>query len=283
MDFRDKVAIVTGASSGIGRETALALARRGCTVVAVARREKLLATLIEQCRVDAPDSEYLVGDLGEQRFSERCVDQTAERFSRLDLLVNNAGMPLHKQIYHTSAQEVARVMDVNFMSCVWCTFAAIPHMLKAGGGVVVNVSSFAAVVAPPREAVYAASKAAMDAFTAGLWSDLYGSGIHVGLVTPGAIDTEIWDKEAEPVAFDGKKFPASVVVDGIFEVIEKGRREVTAPKRNPGLVAARWLRRLAPALLLAGMRRMEPVPKAVVDAARERSRAGRRLGDLEGA
>jgi short-subunit dehydrogenase len=250
-------------------------------VVAVARREKLLRTLIDQCRADAPDSEYLVGDLGVQAFAERCVDQTADRFGRLDVLVNNAGMPLHKQIYHVSAEEVRRVMDVNFMSCVWCTFAAIPHLLKDGGGVIVNVSSFAAVVAPPREAVYAASKAAMDAFTAGLWSDLDGSGIHVGLVTPGAIDTEIWDKEAEPVAFDGKKFPPRVVVDGILEVIETGRREVTVPKRNPGLVAARWLRRLAPSLLLAGMRRFEPVPKAIVEAARQRSRAGRRLGDLD--
>jgi short-subunit dehydrogenase len=280
LDFRDKVAIVTGASSGIGRETALALAERGATVVAVARREPLLRSLVEECRRDAPESEYLAGDLGRQDFAERCVRETAERFGRLDLLVNNAGMSLHKQIYHTSTEDVARVMNVNFMSCVWCTFAAIPIMLRDGGGVIVNVSSFASVVAPPREAVYAASKAAMDAFTAGLWNDLHGSGIHVGLVTPGAIDTEIWEKEAEPVAFDGKKWPARVVVDGILRVIEKRRREVTVPGHDPGLVAARWLRRLAPSLLLAGMRRMDPVAPEVLAAARERSRRGRRLGDV---
>lgn len=281
MDFHERVAIVTGASSGIGRETALVLARRGCTVMAVARREPLLQSLVLACRDHAPDSDYLAGDLGERRFAEHCVDETARRFGRLDLLVNNAGIPLHKQIYHTSADDVAQVMNVNFMSCAWCSFAAIPHMLRADGGTIVNVSSFAAIVAPPREAVYAASKAAMDALTAGLWSDLHGSGIHVGLVTPGAIDTEIWEKEAEPVAFDGKKAPASVVVDAIFEVIEKRRREVTAPKRNPSLVSARWLRRLAPSLLLAGMRRMDPVPQDVIDAARERARRGRRLGELD--
>ena len=79
----------------------------------------------------------------------------------------------------------------------------------------------------------------------------------------------------------GKKAPAKVVVDGILEVIEKRTREVTVPKRNPGLVSARWLRRLAPGVLLAGMRRMDPVPEEVVEAARERSRRGRRLGDLD--
>lgn len=272
---------MTGASSGIGRETALALARRGASVVAVARREALLRSLVEDCRGYAPDSSYLSGDLGEQAFAERCVRETALRLGRLDVLVNNAGMPLHKQIYHTSTEDVARIMNVNFMSCVWCSFAAIPYMLRGGGGVIVNVSSFSSVVAPPRETVYAASKAAMDAFTMGLWNDLHGSGIHAGVVTPGAIDTEIWDKQAEPVAFDGRKAPAQVVVEGILEVIEKRRREVTAPKRNPGLVSARWLRRLAPSLLLAGMRRMEPVPPEVVEAARERSRRGRRLGDLD--
>jgi short-subunit dehydrogenase len=281
VDFREKVAIVTGASSGIGRETALALAKRGATVVAVARRESLLRSLVDACREHAPDSECLAGDLGEQSFAERCVHETAERFGRLDLLVNNAGMSLHKQIYHTDTDDVERVMKVNFMSCVWCSFAAIPYMLRDGGGVIVNVSSFASVVAPPREAIYAASKAAMDAFTAGLWNDLHGSGIHAGLVTPGAIDTEIWEKEAEPVAFDGKKAPAQVVVDGILEVVERRRREVTVPKRNPGLVSARWLRRLAPSLLLAGMRRMDPVPREVLEAARERARKGRRLGDLD--
>lgn len=281
MELRSRVALVTGASSGIGRETALALARRGATVVAVARREALLRSVVEGCRATAPHSDFLAGDLAEQSFAERCVEETVRRFGRLDLLVNNAGMPLHKQIYHTSRSDVAQVMNVNFMSCVWCSFAAIPHMLCAGGGTIVNVSSFAAVVTPPREAVYAASKAAMHAFTAGLWSELAGSGIHVGLVTPGAIDTEIWDKQAEPVAFDGRKTPASAVARAILEVIEKRRRERTVPRRHPGLVAARWLRQLAPSLLLAGMRRMDPVPERVIEAARERSRRGRRLGELD--
>jgi len=281
VNLRDKVVLLTGASSGIGRDAALAFAKRGAVVMAVARREPLLRGLIDACRADSPRSDFLCGDLGTREFAERAVAETHRRLGRVDVLVNNAGMPLHKQIYHTSAEDAQRVMDVNFMSCVWTTFAAIPRMLEQGGGAIVNVSSFAALVTPPRETLYSASKAAMDAFSAGLWNDLDGSNIHVGLVRPGAIDTEIWDKQAEPVAFRGRKAPPRIVTDAILEVIEREVREITVPRRDPGLTSARLLRRFAPGLLLAGMRRFDPVPQPVLDAARERSRRGRRLGELE--
>src|SRR4029079_18932784 len=126
--------------------------------VAVARREPLLRELVETCRRSAPASEYIAGDLGARAFAERVIDQTAERHGRLDVLVNNAAISKHKQIYHMSSDEAEHVMQVNFLSCVWTTLAAIPYMLNGGGGTVVNVSSFAAKVAPPREAMYAASK-----------------------------------------------------------------------------------------------------------------------------
>jgi uncharacterized protein len=281
VNLRDKVVLLTGASSGIGRDAAQAFAKRGAVVMAVARREPLLRTLVDACRAESPRSDHLCGDLATREFAERAVAETRRRLGRVDVLVNNAGMPLHKQIYHTSAEDAQRVMDVNFMSCVWTSFAAIPVMLEQGGGVIVNVSSFAALVTPPRETLYSASKAAMDAFTAGLWNDLHGSNIHVGLVRPGAIDTEIWDKQAEPVAFRGRKAPAKIVTDAILEVIEREVREITVPRRDPGLTSARLLRRFAPGLLLAGMRRFDPVPASVLDAARERSRRGRRLGELE--
>lgn len=279
MDWRDKVVVVTGASSGIGRATALELARRGAVVVAVARRERQLAELVAECQVDSPASEYLAGDLGERHFAESVIDGTAARHGRIHALVNNAGMPLHKHIFHTSADEVARVMDVNFMSCVWCTLAAIPYMLRDGGGSIVNVSSFGTRVPPPREAVYVASKAAMDGFTAGLWNELQGSNIHVALVTPGAIDTEIWDKQAEPNAYKGARAPAEGVAAAILEAIERRRREQVVPRRHLGLWAARVLRVLAPSLLRMGTQRMAPVPAELVAHARERARRGLRLGD----
>jgi len=208
------------------------------------------------------------------------IDETVARHGRLDVLVNNAAISKHKQFYHMSADEAELVMRINFLSCVWTTMAAIPHMLRQGGGTIVNISSFAAKVSPPREAMYAASKAAMNAFSEGLWNDLAGSNIHVALVNPGPIDTEIWLKEDEPVWYDGKKYPPEIVSDAIFEAIEKRRYEMTIPKRNPMLLMARFLRLFLPSLLRFGMAKTDPVPPEVVEKARARSVRGKRLGDL---
>ena len=280
MEYRGKVVIVTGASSGIGWVTAKAFAKRGSTVVAVARRAPLLEKLIGECAVHAPKSEYIAGDLGDRAVAERVVNDTVAKHGRLDVLINNAAISKHKQIYHTSAEEADFVMRVNFMSCVWTTFAAIPHLLRLGGGTIVNISSFAAKVSPPREALYAASKAAMNSFTEGLWNDLKGSNIHVALINPGPIDTEIWLKEDEPPTYNGKKYPPEIVTDAIFEAIEKRRYEMTIPKRNPMLMTARLLRLLAPGMLRYGMAKTDPVPFDVIDKARARAKAGKRLGDL---
>jgi short-subunit dehydrogenase len=279
VEYRDKVVIITGASSGIGYVTARAFAQRGSTVVAVARREPLLQKLIAECQAQSPKSHYIVGDLGERAVAERIVDETVAKHGKLDVLINNAAISKHKQIYHTSAEEADYVMRVNFMSCVWTTFAAIPAMLRLGGGTIVNISSFAAKVAPPRESLYAASKAAMNSFTEGLWNDLKGSNIHVALINPGPIDTEIWLKEDEPPSYHGKKYPPELVSDAIFEAIDKRRFEMTIPKRNPMLVTARLLRLLAPRVLRIGMAKTEPVPYEVVERARVRAQAGKRLGD----
>jgi short-subunit dehydrogenase len=272
MDYSRAVVLVTGASSGIGYETALAFAARGARVVGVARREDRLRELVAACNRTAPLASFLAGDLADPAFAERIVRDTVERHGRIDVLVNNAGMPKHKQIYDLSPQEAEHVLRVNFLSAVWTTLAAIPPMLAQREGVIVNVSSFAALVCPPRETIYAASKAALNAWSAGLWNDLAGSGVHVGLVNPGAIETEIWGKLDEPPAFAGRKHPPSLVVDAIFECVEKRRHERTVPRRSLSLFGARLLRRLAPGLLRRGMARFEPVPAEVIENARARAR-----------
>jgi short-subunit dehydrogenase len=279
VDYRGKVVIVTGASSGIGHAAARAFAARGATVVAVARREPLLRELIESCKAPSPRSEYLAGDLGDRAFAERIVADTVARHGRLDVLINNAAVSKHKHTYHTSAEEAEFVMRVNFLSCVWTTYAAIPPMLQQGGGAIINVSSFAAKVSPPREGLYAASKAAMNAFSEGLWNDLAGSQIHVGILNPGPIDTEIWLKEDEPPSYNGPKYPPDIVVDALFEMIEKRRYELTIPRRNPMLLTARFLRLFLPGVLRYGMGKTEPVPADLIAQARTRAAAGKRLGE----
>ncbi len=281
MGYRGRIVIVTGASSGIGYAAARALAIRGAVVVAVARREALLQRLIDECRAASPESWYLAGDLGERATAERVIDETVARHGRLDVLINNAAISKHKHTFHTSADEAELVMRVNFLSCVWTTYAALPAMLRQGNGTIINISSVAARVAPPREGLYAASKAALNAFTEGLWNDLAGSGIHAGIINPGPIDTEIWEKEDEPPAYNGPKYPPGIVVDAIFEMIDKRRYELTVPRRHPMLLSARVLRLLFPGLLRRGMAWMEPVPADLIARARERALANKRLGETE--
>jgi short-subunit dehydrogenase len=151
-------------------------------------------------------------------------------------------------------------------------------MLREGGGAIVNVSSFASLVVPPREGVYAASKAALDAFSEGLWLDLAGSKVHVALVRPGPIDTEIWDKRQQQSGYRGKRWPARDVAGAVLEAIERSEHEVMVPRRNPGLVAAHWLRRIAPGLLRWTMGRMDPVPADAIAKARARASVGERIG-----
>jgi len=283
MDFRAKVAVVTGASSGIGRLTALSLAKEGATVVSTARRESLLQEVSAACREHTLDSCHIAGDLGDKAFAERLVKETVERFGRIDILVNNAAVPMHRPIYEISAVEAEEVMRINFLSCLWTSFAAIPYMLLQGefneqGGVIVNVSSFAATVSPTHETIYAASKGAMNGFTRGLWNDLAGSGIHCALVIPGPIDTEIWDKIEDDNAYSGTRYPAQLVADEILISIRERRFEVTVPRRNPQLVTARLLATLIPSIIRKGVARMNPVAPQLVRDARARARNGRPMG-----
>src|SRR5437899_6888137 len=111
--------------------------------------------------------------------------------------------------------------------------------------------------------MHAAWKAAMISFTEGLCDYLAVSNIHVALINPGPIDTEIWLKEDEPVAYKGPKYPPEIVTDAIFEAIEKRRYEMTVPKRHPMLVLARVLRLAFPSLLRFGMAKSDPVPSDV--------------------
>ena len=116
MDYKDQVVIVTGASAGIGRATALAFAERGAIVVGVARREERLKELVEECQSSSPKSCYLAGDLGDKQFAYRIIDETVERHGKIDILINNAAVPVHRNFYDISIEQAESAMQINFMS-----------------------------------------------------------------------------------------------------------------------------------------------------------------------
>ncbi len=279
MDIKETVVIITGASSGIGRATALALAKQGAIPVAVARRENLLKTLMDECRQYSPRSSWIVADLGIREEAENVIHETISRYGRIDTLINNAAIPLHKLIYRISAEEAENVMRINFFSCLWTTFASIPYMLKQGGGTIVNVASFVTKVVPTHETLYAASKYAMSGFTKGLWTDLEGSGIHCVLLHPGAIATEIWEKLDEAGAYDGKKHPPEMVAEDIIDAIMHKRFEVVSPRSDFKMKIAAILSVLIPSIVRKGVSRMDPIKPEHLQWAKERAHKGKAMGD----
>jgi short-subunit dehydrogenase len=228
--FEARIALVTGASSGIGAAVALELARRGARVVAVARRQDRLAATVERCRVHSPESMAHAADVSSREACDDVVKATEARFGRVDILVNNAGISIHKNAVSTGADEVERVMAVNFFGPVYLTLAALPGMLDRAAGSVVNVTSVAGYVPNPGESAYGASKAALSRWSHGLAVDLHGTGVHVGVLSPGPIDTEIWSLD-EALGYRGKLHPPEVVAASVARMIERGLTHRTAPRR----------------------------------------------------
>jgi hypothetical protein len=268
MDYRGRVAIVTGASSGIGRQVALDFARRGAALVVSARRGELLAEVARECEACGVAVEVMPGDVGERVFVEEMAARALRRFGRVDVVVNNAGISKHKQIYHLTADEVDYVTRVNTLAPAYLTLATLPAMLRQGEGWVVNISSAAGKIPPPREAAYAATKFALSGWSEGLWLDLAGSNVHVAVIVVGPIDTEIWRKTDEPTAYRGRKYPPSLVSRAVFRAIERRRHELWVPRR---LMLAWWLRVLLPGVFRWGAARFDPVPAEVIAAARARA------------
>jgi short-subunit dehydrogenase len=244
--------LVTGASSGIGAETARLLAARGDRVGIVARRKERLAEVLADCGNDA---RMWVADLGDLDAAERVVAEAWDEFGGLDVLVNNAGIPKRRKVVELTPTDVEETMRVNYLSPVRMALAVIPKMLDRGGGTIVNVSSLAGRLGNYQESAYAASKFALTGWSEAAAVELDGSPIRIRLITPGAIDTEIWDlpDNNEPV-YDGDKVPprdvAQAIVDAIdgvtFETYVPDMKAVVDMKQNDvdGFIAmqAQWVR-----------------------------------------
>ena len=240
-DYKDRVAVVTGASSGIGRAIALDLASRGTTVVLAARRAELLEDVAAECRKHAPQSEAVVTDVGDRAAVEKLIAGVLERHAKVDLLINNAGIPMRVHASRLTSEQIERTMRINFLGAAYAIAAVLPSMLARRQGHIVNVASVAGRVASPRESAYTASKFAMTGFSEVLAADLYGTGVKVHVVYPGPIKTEIWDKVDEPPAYRGKLYPPQIIADAVRSCIERGHFERWAPRRIGLVMIARTL------------------------------------------
>ncbi len=254
--FADRTVIVTGASSGIGRETVLAFARAGANVVLAARRLELL----EAIRAEFPDGSdrmlCLRTDVTVDDDVARLVETALARFGRIDILVNNAGAGLRALVTDVAAEDVQRVMDLNLFAPVRSIKAVLPAMKRQGRGQIVNVGSVLSVVATPRNSIYCASKFALLALSDALRMELDGTGIEVIAILPGYTDTPFFDNM---VRYDGSAHLSPFrgqspekVARVLLNACLKHKRQValTAPGRT-GL----WMKRFAPRLLDFALRR----------------------------
>jgi NAD(P)-dependent dehydrogenase (short-subunit alcohol dehydrogenase family) len=192
VDIGKSRVLVTGASSGIGAALAIALARHGATVGICARRADRLDEVLAACQAHSPDSKRWVIDLAELGGLDAFARQVDDELGGIDVLVNNAGIPKRRHVRDLTPEVVDQVMAINYASPVRLTLALLPRMLERGRGRVLNVSSIAARLGPPREAAYCASKAALTAWSESMRIDLDGTGVDVQVVNPGVIDTELF-------------------------------------------------------------------------------------------
>jgi NADP-dependent 3-hydroxy acid dehydrogenase YdfG len=195
-----KVALVTGASSGIGEATAIALAEAGAAVAIGARRRDRLDALSTELRDGGARVLALDLDVTDEQACAAAVARTREELGGLDVLVNNAGVMLLGTIVGADPEDWRRMMSTNVLGLMYMTHAAIEGMVEQGSGDVVNVSSVAGRTARKGAGVYNASKWAVNAFSESLRQEVTGRGVRIGLVEPGAVATELSSHITQPEA-----------------------------------------------------------------------------------
>ena len=196
-----KVAVITGASSGIGEATAEALAAEGATVVVAARREDRLNELVERIENSGGRTLAVSCDITDEEQARDLISRAVEEFGRIDILVNNAGVMLLSRIERGLSDQWRQMFEVNVMGLLYATHAAIGHMKEQGSGHLINISSVAGRKVRVTGGVYSGTKWAVGAISEALRMELLEDNIRVTVVEPGAVATElpshITDEEAK--------------------------------------------------------------------------------------
>ncbi len=235
MDYKGKKVWITGASSGIGKALALAFAKRGAVLLLSSRRADALREVAEACqKAGAADTLVLPLDMGKHQEVKALGERISGEQGGIDLLINNAGISQRSLVKDTAFEVYKQLMDVNYLGTVALTTAVLPDMLQNGQGQIVAISSLVGKFGTPLRSGYAASKHALHGFFDSLRAEVEDRGIHVMLVCPGFIRTDI---SIDALTGDGRKqnkmddaqaagMPADIMAEKLIRGLQKGKREI---------------------------------------------------------
>ena len=232
-EWRGKRALVTGASSGIGRLFARRIARAGARVALVARREAELRALAAEIEAAGGEAAVVPADVGDREQALRCAERARAALGGVDVLVNNAGYGHHRAFLDWDLDDMERVMRVNYLGALYLTKALLPAMVERGRGWLVFVASVAGRIAAPDESAYVASKFALAGLAASLSLEVEDAGVHVLTVYPGVIRTPFFDAEAlarMPAVSRRLMVEPEGLVDAMLDALARGQRELTHPR-----------------------------------------------------
>lgn len=229
--LKGKIVFISGASSGIGALTAIKLAERGAIPILTGRSADRLKEHVSAIKGECA---YYRMDVTDMEQVQATVDAIIARYGRIDILLNNAGYGRFEAISDMPVEGYERMMDTNYMGVVRCTKAILPHMLRQGGGHIVNIASMAGKIGSAKSTSYTATKHAVLGFTNSLRMELKPAGIRVSAVNPGPIATEFF-KIADPTGAYVRNvgwfmMKPEYVANSIIRVMERGKAEVDLPK-----------------------------------------------------
>lgn len=251
-----QVVVVVGASSGIGRETALKFAQKGAKLVVNARSQQGLDSLVEEIQNFTGEAVAIVADVTDFNQVKAIADKAVEQYGRIDTWVHNAAVELYASFEQTTPEEFKRLIDVNFMGQVYGAMVALPHLKREGRGALIHVSSVEAKRSLPLQSAYASAKHGIDGFLESLRVELQHEKLQISVtnVMPASINTPLFNKARTKLGVKPQGVPPiyqpSLVADAILKVAEHPKRDVVvggagkiillAQRISPSLVDFTW-------------------------------------------
>ncbi len=241
MSLEQKVVVVTGATSGIGAASCVEFAKRGASIVLVARRQDKLEEMEKTMSGFGIKTLACKCDVSEKTQVQKMGQQTLDKFGRIDVLVNNAGFAIYGPVSELTIEQIEAQMNTNYFGMVYCTKYFLPKMLEQNSGHIVNVASVAASFGLPGIASYCASKSAMLGFSEGLRHELHGTKVGVTVVSPIMVKTNFFDHASlkKIPKYSPTALSAQTVAKAVVSAATSSRLEIIVPSVVRGAVWAK--------------------------------------------